>query len=157
MFSVCLVAELYPPTTDSNPLFPPTVNTLRTAPDMPTLQGSDHLRVCQLYLKIPSTALKFNTNPVDLPWVVTSNHEQDIGAHFYSDGLLVAHCLSDQRQQMVRRHELVETHEAHPPLQRVKSHSYRNKLDCLLSKGYSHSLNDPLKHSGHICATRIYI
>ena len=31
----------------------PIVNTLRTAPHMPTLQGSDHFRVCQLYLKFP--------------------------------------------------------------------------------------------------------
>ena len=150
MFSVCVVAEFYCVTTSSSPLFPPIVNTLRTAPDTPTLQGSDHLRVCQQYLKIRSNELKFDTNLVELLRVETSNYEQDIAAHVCSDGLIVTQELSGQRQQFGRRQELVDTHEVQQPLQRVKPHIYRNKLDCLLSKGYPDSLIDPLKHSGHL-------
>ena len=150
MFSVCVVAEFYCATTSSSPLFPPTINTLRTAPDTPAQHGSGNLRVCQLCLKIPSTELKFDTNPVELPRVVTTNHEQDIAAHVCSDGLIVTVDLSYQRQQCRRRQELVVTHEGQQPLQRVRPHSYRNKLDCLLSKRYPDFLIDPLKPSGHL-------
>jgi hypothetical protein len=52
IFSVFVAAEFYYATASSSPLVPLIVNTLRTAPDTSTLQRSDHLRVCELYLKV---------------------------------------------------------------------------------------------------------
>jgi hypothetical protein len=51
---------------------------------------------------------------------------------------------------LIRQQDPEITYEVQQPLQRVKPHSYRNKLDCLLSKGYSDSLIDTLKYSARL-------